>query len=121
MQFLRTLFWVVFAVIAAVFSLRNWTPVTVRLFGGMEADAKLPVLVFGAFLIGFLPTYFIHRATRWQLKRRLDSAERSLAELRGPATVTPAGAADPFAPPTLPTTPVTPDPGPSLVVPPSTT
>lgn len=83
MQFLRTLSWVVLAVVAVIFSVRNWTPVTVKLWGGMEADAKLPVLIFGAFLIGLLPTYVLHKATRWSLRRRLDSAERALADARG--------------------------------------
>ena len=83
MQFLRTLFWVVLAVVAAAFAFNNWTQVTVTLWGGLRADAKLPALLLIAFLIGLLPMFVVHRATRWTLRRRLDSAERSLAELRG--------------------------------------
>jgi len=83
MQFLRTLFWVILLFAAALFAYRNWTPVEVQLFGGLVADAKLPVLMFGAFLLGLLPTYILHRTTRWQLRRRAEAAERSLAELRG--------------------------------------
>lgn len=82
MQFLRTLFWVVVAVAGVVFAFRNWTPVTVNLWGGLQADAKLPVLLFGAFLLGLLPPYVLHRATRWRMKRKLDLAERQIAELR---------------------------------------
>ena len=84
MQFLRTLFWVVVAVVAVVFAVRNWTPVTINLWGGLQADVKLPVLLFGAFLIGLLPFYVLHRATRWRMRRRLDNAERALADIRGP-------------------------------------
>ena len=83
MQFLKTLFWVVIAVVAVVFAMRNWTPVPVNLWGGLALEAKLPVLVFGAFLLGFLPTFAWHRAARWRLRRRLDSQERALADIRG--------------------------------------
>jgi uncharacterized integral membrane protein len=82
MQFLRTLFWVVLAVVAVIFAVNNWTQVTVNLWGGLQADAKLPVLLFAAFLIGLVPMFILHRATRWNLRRRLDSVERSLSELR---------------------------------------
>jgi lipopolysaccharide assembly protein A len=83
MQFLRTLFWVVVAVAAVIFATRNWVTVQVNLWGGIVADTKLPVLIFGAFLLGLLPPYIIHRATRWSLRRRLEAAERALAETRG--------------------------------------
>lgn len=83
MQFLRTLFWVVVAVAAVVFATRNWNTVTINLWGGLQADVKLPMLVFGAFLVGLLPPWILHRATRWSLRRRLESAERALSEARG--------------------------------------
>jgi uncharacterized integral membrane protein len=83
MQFLKTLFWVVLAVVAVIFAMRNWSPVTVNLWAGLQIDAKLPVLIFGAFALGFLPTFLFHRATRWRLRRRLESHERALADLRG--------------------------------------
>lgn len=83
MQFLKTLFWVVLAVVAVIFAMRNWTPVKINLWGGLLVEAKLPVLIFGAFLIGFLPTFGLHRATRWRLRRRLESQERALAGMRG--------------------------------------
>ena len=96
MQFLRTLFWVVLAVVAVIFAFNNWTQVTVNLWGGLRADAKLPVLLLIAFLVGLLPVFVLHRATRWNLRRRLDNAERSLAELRGIAAPPPP-VADPAA------------------------
>jgi lipopolysaccharide assembly protein A len=83
MQFLRTLFWVVLAVVAVIFAMNNWRPVPVSLWGGLELEAKLPVLVFGAFLIGFLPTFGWHRATHWRMQRRIESHERTLADMRG--------------------------------------
>lgn len=85
MHFLKTLFWVVVAVVAVVFGFRNWTRVTVHLWGGLEADTKLPVLMLIAFLVGFLPWFLLHKATRWKLKRKLEAAQRALEETRAQA------------------------------------
>lgn len=98
MQFLRTLFWIVIAVLVALFCYNNWTPVTVRLWSGLQLDSKLPVLLFAAFLLGLLPMLAIYRASRWRLKRRLESIERTLADIRG-ATVPDAA---PAPPPSIP-------------------
>jgi lipopolysaccharide assembly protein A len=80
MNFLKTLFWVVLAVSLAIFANRNWTDVTISLWGDIQADVKLPFLLLLAFLIGFLPPYFLMRSRVWSLKRKLALAER-------PATV----------------------------------
>jgi len=79
MNFLRTLFWVVVAVSIAIFATRNWIDVTVNLWGNLQADIKLPVLMFLIFLIGFLPPFLILRGRVWSLKRRLLVAERPAA------------------------------------------
>jgi uncharacterized integral membrane protein len=76
MNFLRTLFWVVVAVSLAIFANRNWNDVTVSLWGNLQADIKLPILLIVTFLIGFLPPFFILRGRIWGLKRRLAIAER---------------------------------------------
>jgi lipopolysaccharide assembly protein A len=83
MQFLKTIFWVILAVVAVVFSFGNWTQVTLQLWGDVQVDAKLPVLLFIAFLLGLLPTLALYRATRWRLRKRLETTERALNELRG--------------------------------------
>lgn len=97
MQFLKTVFWVALAVMAVIFSFNNWTDVQVALFGGMVWQTKLPVPLFLAFLIGLIPALVLHRATRWSMRRKLDSAERALSDVRTaaiatapPATMTPA-------------------------------
>ena len=77
MQFLKTLFWVVLAVILVLFARNNWEPVTLNLWGGLQADVKKPVLVLAAFLLGFLPTLLIYRARLWSLKRRIEPLERN--------------------------------------------
>jgi len=84
MQFLKTLFWVALAVVLALFSLANWKPVTLELWGGLEADVKLPVLLLFAFLLGFVPIFVLHRARLWSLNRRIETHERNAI-----ATVTP--------------------------------
>ena len=95
MQFLKTLFWVAVAVVLVLFATENWQAVTVRLWGGLEVDIKLPVLVLIAFLIGFLPMLVIHRARLWSLRRRLDAHERQIAAVHG----APAGEVAPAATP----------------------
>ena len=79
MNFLKTLFWVVIAVSLAIFAARNWANVTVNLWGNIQADVKLPVLILLAFAVGFLPPFLILRGRIWALKRKLAVAERPLA------------------------------------------
>ena len=85
MQFLKTLFWVILAVGLVLFALANWNMVTIVLWGGLEADIKLPVLVIGAFLLGFLPTFLLYRARLWSLRRRVEGqAQVPVANAPGP-------------------------------------
>ena len=79
MNFLKTLFWVVVAVFLAIFATRNWADVTINLWGNLEADVKLPILIFLSFLIGFLPPFLILRGRIWTLRRKLALAERPAA------------------------------------------
>jgi uncharacterized integral membrane protein len=72
MQFLKTLFWVALAVILVLFASVNWNPVTLHLWGGLEADVKLPVLLLVAFLAGLLPMLIVHRARLWSVRRRYE-------------------------------------------------
>src|SRR3954454_24596827 len=85
MQFLKTLFWVVLTVILVLFAKANWVAVTLRLWGGLEADVKLPILILFAFLVGFLPTFVLHPARLWSLRRRLDPSERTAGTVAAPA------------------------------------
>jgi putative membrane protein len=77
MQFLKTLFWVLIAVVVALFASRNWSDVTLRLWSDIEADIKLPVLLLIVFLLGFLPIWLVMRARLWTLRRRLEAMERN--------------------------------------------
>jgi uncharacterized integral membrane protein len=98
MQFLKTLFWVVLAVAMVVFANANWNNVTLELWGGLEADVKLPVLVIGAFLLGFLPMFLLYRTRVWGLKRRMEGQDRVTVYNR-PATPTPAVPTEPVVRP----------------------
>lgn len=80
MNFLKTLLWVVVAVWLAIFANRNWSDVTINLWGNLQADVKLPMLLALVFLIGFLPPFFILRGRIWRLNRKLAVAERSPAQ-----------------------------------------
>lgn len=79
MQFLKTLFWVLVAVVVVLFATYNWSPVTVNLWANLQADIKLPVLLLIAFLLGWLPTWLIMRARVWTFRRRFEALERQHA------------------------------------------
>lgn len=75
MQFIKTLFWVILAVILVVFAANNWSPTSVLVWQDIRVDTKLPVLVIGAFLLGFLPTWILHRTMKWRMTRRIKTLE----------------------------------------------
>jgi uncharacterized integral membrane protein len=79
MQFLKTLFWVLLAVVLALFASRNWSDVTLNLWGDIQADTKIPILLLLFFLLGFLPTWLIMRARIWSMRRRLEAFDRQNA------------------------------------------
>ena len=87
MQFLKTLFWVALAVVLVLFAHVNWKPVTIDLWGGLQADVKLPMLVLASFLLGFLPMFAVHRARMWTVRRRQEALERQATAI---ATASPA-------------------------------
>ena len=89
MQFLKTLFWIALTVVLVLFAKANWNAVTLKLWGGLEADVKLPVLVLFAFLLGFLPTLIVYRARLWGLKRRLEPTERHVSVAAPPLPAAP--------------------------------
>ena len=88
MQFLKTLFWVVLAVALVIFANANWSNVTVNLWGGLQADVKLPVLVIAAFLLGFVPMLILYRTRVWSLRKRLEGQDRVTVYNRPASPVT---------------------------------
>jgi putative membrane protein len=87
MQFLKTLFWVLIAVLVALFASRNWSDVTLNLWSDIQADIKLPVLLLFAFLLGFVPIWLLMRTRLWTLNRRLDAMERNRVAALAPQPV----------------------------------
>lgn len=90
MQFLKTLFWMVLAVSLAIFASRNWRDVTIDLWGPLQADIKLPLLLALMVIIGWLPTWLIMRGRLWQAKRKAMLLERPV-----PVPAAPAATPDP--------------------------
>jgi uncharacterized integral membrane protein len=79
MQFLKTLFWIVLTMILVLWGKANWAVVPVKLWGGLIADVRLPLLIVFGFLVGWLPTLLIYRAKMWSLRRRFEPMERNAA------------------------------------------
>ncbi len=88
MQFIKTLFWVILAVILVVFAVNNWSPTSVLIWQDIRIDTKLPVLVIGAFLLGFVPLWILHRTSKWRLNRRIKTLEAAARPAPVPATTT---------------------------------
>ena len=94
MQFLKTLFWVILAVVLVLFAHANWNVVTLNLWGGLQADVKLPVLVIGAFLLGFLPTLILYRTRLWSIRRRQETLSQVRVANAPPGSTGPAPATE---------------------------
>jgi uncharacterized membrane protein YciS (DUF1049 family) len=79
LRFLKTLFWIVIAVLATYFAAQNWRDVTIDLWGNLQADVKIPVLLAIVFLIGFLPTWLTFRTRLWRATNRVSIAQKKEA------------------------------------------
>lgn len=100
MQFIKTLFWVILAVVLVVFAANNWSPTSVLIWEDVRIDTKLPVLVIGAFLIGFVPLWLIHRTSKWRLSRRIKTLEAAARPTPAPTAATSTAPKTPPAPAT---------------------
>lgn len=111
MSFLKTLFWIVVAVIVALFCFNNWTMVGLNLWNGLILETKLPLLLGFFFLLGLVPPLLLWQATRYRLRRRLQADTYQPAPVVVPPAPVPARAAladDPVPMPAGPLTPVPP-------------
>lgn len=75
MQFVRTLFWVLILAALLIFTAFNWRPVEVQIWTNLVLETKIPALVIVAFLLGLVPTWLLHRGTKWRLTRRISHLE----------------------------------------------
>ncbi len=70
MKFLKSLLWVVIVALAVGVAARNWRDVTISLWGDLQADIKIPLLLLIAFFLGWLPAWLAYRARYWRLQRK---------------------------------------------------
>lgn len=70
MRFLKVLLWVVIAALATMLAARNWRDVTLNLWGDLQADIKIPVLMAIMLVIGLVPAWLVWRARYWRYVRR---------------------------------------------------
>lgn len=77
MQFLKTLFWIVLAVMLAILASNNWRDVTLDLWGGLQVDIKVPVLLLAMVLAGFIPTWLVMRGKLWRVTRNYTADGRA--------------------------------------------
>ena len=101
MAIVRTIFWVLVAVVLVLFAINNWQPVEVRIWNSLVLETKLPALVIGAFLFGLVPMWALHRTQRWRLRRRISGLEATIARPNtiAPNTIAPNTIAEIPAPP----------------------
>ena len=118
MQIVRTIGWVLLLFSLLAFSFFNWKPVEVQIWSNLVLETKLPALVVVSFLLGLVPMWLVHRASKWRATRRINALETATNRLATPtpAPATPASvaAATPAPPspdlPPEPANPVEPEP-----------
>lgn len=75
MQVIRTIVWVVLLIALLIFSLNNWTTVTVKIWEDLVWETRLPAVVLLSFLLGLVPMWLLHVAGKWRYKRRISALE----------------------------------------------
>ncbi|AZI34792.1 hypothetical protein NT2_02_03950 [Caenibius tardaugens NBRC 16725] len=78
MQIIRTIVWVLILVALLIFTITNWTPVSVKIWEGLILETKIPALVILAFLAGLVPMWLFHRGAVWRLERRINTLENAM-------------------------------------------
>lgn len=99
MQVVRTILWVLLFVGLMAFSFFNWKPVEVTIWDNLVLETKVPALVIVSFLLGMIPTWLLHRGTKWRMNRRIKTLENAAKSAAiTPATTPPVPAPSPAAP-----------------------
>ena len=55
---------------------------TINLWGDLQADIKIPVLMLIMFLLGFLPAWLFYRARHWRLAAQAPRCRGAAASRR---------------------------------------
>ena len=66
MQIVRTILWVLLAVVLVLFAINNWQTVEVRIWNSLILETRLAALTIAAFLLGLAPMWLLHRTVRWR-------------------------------------------------------
>jgi uncharacterized integral membrane protein len=102
----RTVIWVVVAVLLTAFAAMNFQDVNIHIWpgadGGWVVTWPLALVFFVSFMLGFLPPYIIALLGRWRLTRQIKQQEATINLLRTPAPAVPSAPALSVAEPTLP-------------------
>ncbi len=85
MQIVRTIVWALLLFALLAFSFFNWKPVEVQIWSNLVLETKLPALVIVAFLLGLVPMWLLHRASKWRAARRISALETATNRLATPA------------------------------------
>ena len=105
MQAVRTIVWVILAVLLTVFAVANSQVVAVSVWPGYVAELPLSILIILVFLAGFLPIFLMHVSNRWLMRRQIEAQKQTITsmksnEARAPVVTetppVPAPAADPM-------------------------
>ena len=83
MRVIRTLLWVVITAALVAFIAINWERVPVNFWplnaGYLHFEWPVGVIALVFFLLGLVPMWLLHRAGRWQLRRRINALESTLS------------------------------------------
>ncbi len=93
MQAIRTIIWIIVAVVLTIFAVANSQVVAVSVWPGYVAELPLSILIILVFLLGFLPPFLFNLGNRWRLGRQISMQEQVIAQLRTPPPA-PAPSAD---------------------------
>jgi len=98
MQVIRTIVWVVLLIALLIFSLNNWTTVTVKIWEDLVWETRLPAVVVLSFLLGLVPMWLLHVTGKWRFKRRISALESVARQPSAALTTTQLEAAGEAAP-----------------------
>jgi uncharacterized integral membrane protein len=80
MRLLTLAFYVLIGGVLAWFAARNWTMVTLQLWGDYELAIRIPALMLLCFLVGVLPLALLQSVSKWRLGRKVRRLEKALAD-----------------------------------------
>ena len=89
MQAIRTILWVLLAIVMVAFIAINWVTVPINIWpiaGGTYLHFNWPIgfVVLISFLLGLLPMWLLHKGSRWRLNRRIGVLESNVATANAP-------------------------------------